>query len=31
MRRLRRMLETGVIRRIGAVPNHYRSATAPTA
>lgn len=23
MRRLRRMLETGVIRRIGAVPNHY--------
>lgn len=24
MRRLRRMLENGVIRRIGAVPNHYR-------
>ena len=24
MRRLRRMLATGVIRRIGAVPNHYR-------
>ena len=24
MRRLRRLLETGVIRRIGAVPNHYR-------
>ncbi len=23
MRRLRRLLETGVIRRIGAVPNHY--------
>ncbi len=23
MRRLRRMMETGVIRRIGAVPNHY--------
>ena len=23
MRRLRRMLETGIIRRIGAVPNHY--------
>ena len=23
MRRLRRMLDTGVIRRIGAVPNHY--------
>jgi len=24
MTRMRRMLETGVIRRIGAVPNHYR-------
>jgi DNA-binding Lrp family transcriptional regulator len=24
MQRLQRMLETGVIRRIGAVPNHYR-------
>ena len=24
MARLRRMLETGIIRRIGAVPNHYR-------
>ena len=23
MRRMRRMLETGIIRRIGAVPNHY--------
>jgi len=23
-RRLRRMLETGVVRRIGAVPNHYK-------
>ncbi|MEK7303497.1 MAG: AsnC family transcriptional regulator, partial [Pseudomonadota bacterium] len=23
MRRLRRMLESGIIRRIGAVPNHY--------
>ena len=26
-----RMLQQGLVRRIGAVPNHYRSATPPTA
>ena len=31
MERLQQLLDTGVIRRIGAVPNHYAMATLPTA